>query len=159
MELEFQYQKIVLRACMVIPLWFVLALFEHQVWGDWMSDLTYILISIGIMILLAPIFFKMVYRFLSFFILHTGKVRFTDNAIEFIFQRDKKIILKKSITNTSYEQISLYKAKIDKITIEYQVREKQKAFSLYSPDIVEAKRNEDFREMYQHLVPLVKKQQ
>lgn len=116
-----------------------------------MSGLTYILISIGIMILLAPIFFKMVYRFLSFFILHTGKARFTDDAIEFIFQRGKKTILKKAITNTIYEQISFYRAKIDRITIEYQTEKKQKAFSLYSPDIVDAERNQDFREMYQHL--------
>ena len=157
MELEFRCQKIILRACMVIPIWFILALFEYWFLGGIVSDLVYILISIGLMVLLAPIFLKMIYRFFHVFFLCNGKAYFTDDTIEFVINKRKKNILKRTITDISYEYISLYGIKIDKITIEYDIGTKGKLFSLYSPDVVGDERNKEFREIYQRLILMRRK--
>ena len=154
MEIEFQHQNIALRVCMVIPLWFILAFIEYFFWGDTINPFLFILISAIIMAFLAPILFKTVYGTFSFLIFHTGKACFFDETIVFVFNKRTKTIDKSTVSNAHYEQISLYGVKIDKISIEYIIRGRHKALSLYSPDVVDSDRDREFFLISQQLTLL-----
>lgn len=154
MEIEFQHQKIALRVCMVIPIWFILSPVEYYLWGDAVNAFLFVLISVVIMVCLAPMLFKIVYRILPFLIFRTGKVRFSDDSVIFILRNKTITMAKSAIVNASYEQISLYGAKMDKIIIEYTIRGRHKALSLFSPDIVDGVRDRQFFLISQQLTLL-----
>lgn len=154
MEIEFQHQNIALRVCMVIPLWFILAFIEYFFWGNTVNPFLFILISAIIMAFLAPILFKAVYGTFSFLIFHTGKACFFDETIVFIFNKRTKTIDKSTVSNAYYEQITLYGVKIDKISIQYSIRGRHKALSLYSPDVVDSERDRAFVQISLQLAQL-----
>lgn len=156
MQISFRYQRLTLRACTTIPVWFILARLEYLMLKEIVSDLVFILISIGITIILAPIFFKIVYRLLSVIIICKGKVYFRCNEVEFVFKKSRKSILIETINNINYEQISLYGTKMDKITIEYNIGTKQRGVSVFSPDILANERNSDFGEIYRRINLMMK---
>ncbi len=157
MEIEFQHQNIVLRACMVIPVWFILSPVEYYLWGDAVNAFLFVLISVVIMVCLSPVLFKIVYRIFPFLIFRTSKVRFSDESIIFILRNKTITMAKRAIMNASYEQISLYGAKMDKIIIEYTIRGGHKALSLFSPDIVDGGRDRAFVQISRKLAPIADK--
>lgn len=90
MEINFRYQNITLRACMTIPVWLILAHFEYLILREIVTDLVYILISIGITIILVPIISKIAYGLFNGFIVCNGKVYFKCNEVEFVLKKVKK---------------------------------------------------------------------
>lgn len=157
MEIEFQHQNIVLRACMVIPVWFILSPVEYYLWGDAVNAFLFVLISVIITVLLAPVLFKIVYHTFPFLIFRTSKVCFSDESVIFILRNKTITMAKSAITNTNYEQISLYGSKMDKIMIEYTIKGRHKALLLFSPDIVDGGRDRAFVQISRKLAPIADK--
>lgn len=151
MEINFQYQRIVLRGCMAIPVWFVLAPFEYLILSRFVIDFVFILISIGITIMLAPRFSRILYALFQWLIVCDGKVYLKSNEVEFVFKGKRRSVVLDTITNVGYDQISVYGIQMDRITIEYNMGGKQTGFSIISPDLTLNERYNQFDEIYRRI--------
>lgn len=132
--IPFKYQLYWTRAFSFIPVIFLLAWIEYELYGRQIPVMLYLTLSILITFLFVLVF----YRPLQKYFLREGKIEITENAVAIVARHKRRVFPISEISEVSVDRISMYGSTFDKMTITGN----KVSIGLYSDEI----RGEDARE-------------